>query len=78
MSQSPQLILLSDYRDERFPGKKPDPRTLRRAIMNGELPGQKIGGRFWVDVSAEAEIRRTGTELTGNDLVDRVLKSRRR
>jgi hypothetical protein len=46
---------------------KPDPSSVRRWIDAGEIPGKKIGGRYYVDIQAEIS-------STGNDLADRVLR----
>jgi len=48
--------------------KKPHPSSVRRWVESGDLPGKKIGGRWYVDIDAEAI-------STGNELADKVLRA---
>lgn len=46
-----QLITLTDYREKRFvKGSKPDLRTLKRLIDEGEIDGKKLGRKYYVEV----------------------------
>ena len=45
-------LKISQYIKREFaPGSEPDPRTIISAIQRGEIPGQKIGGQWFVDDS---------------------------
>lgn len=77
-----KLISVAEYRRQRFHGrKKPSERTIRRWIIQGEIPGRKIGGMYFVDLGGEErqtemlvkETQVLGRVLTGKALVDRVL-----
>ena len=48
-------------------GSAPDPLTVRRWIANGDVPGQKVGGNWYVDEHAWL--------AGGDDLVARVLQA---
>lgn len=64
------LITPQEWIDRRFGDaqKKPTATSVRRWIENGDLPGEKIGGRWFVEVDS--------TKITtGNDLADRVLRA---
>ena len=62
------MLTPQEWIDRRFPQakKKPHPSSVRRWIESGELPGKKIGGRWYVDEVAEQR-------RTGDDVVDRIL-----
>lgn len=64
------MITPQEWIEKRFPNakKKPHPSSVRRWIENGDLPGKKIGGRYYVDEVAEAV-------STGDELADRVLRA---
>lgn len=64
------LVTPQEWLDRRFGDAKQKPHTssVRRWIEAGELPGKKIGGRYYVELDIE-KIE------TGNPLVDRVLKA---
>jgi hypothetical protein len=62
-----KLMKVSEFRSEYFEeGSRPMPKTIRSWIDAGTLPGQRIGGTYYVDLS-----RWEGK--TGNPLVDKVL-----
>lgn len=63
MLVSPVEWIERRFRDAK---RKPHPSSVRRWIESGELPGKKIGGRWFVDLAAEKN-------ETGNELVDKVL-----
>lgn len=64
----PKLMKISTFADEYFAkGNAPDIRTIRRLIEEGKLAGQRIGERYYVDVSK--------MNKTGNKLVDQVLSA---
>jgi hypothetical protein len=44
----------------------PSKRTIIRMINIGDVPGKKVGRRYYIDIDAEIQ-------KTGNLLVDRVL-----
>ena len=46
----------------------PSKRTIIRMINDGDVPGKKVGRRYYVDMNAEIH-------RTGNPLVNRVLRS---
>ena len=51
-----RLMLLSEYRETRFtPGSRPSINTLKRWINDGELPGKRIGGLYYVEVDTESQ-----------------------
>jgi len=71
MRQKPlhRLMLVSEFRKKRFTGKsKPCERTIKRWIKEGTIPGKKIGGRYYVDVTEEAK------QITGDPKTDRRLR----
>jgi hypothetical protein len=63
------LITPQEWIERRFGSakKKPHPASVRRWIERGDLPGKKIGGRYYVEIDVEAS-------STGNALADRVLR----
>ena len=64
-----KLIKLAKYREERFvEGSRPSVSTLRRWIENGKLPGKKIGGQTYVEISEEM------LEPTNNELANKIIK----
>lgn len=64
-----KLMIVSEYRDVRFAGtKKPSINTIKRWVENGSIPGKKIGGLYYVDITAESE-------QTGNTLADMILSA---
>lgn len=63
-----KLISITEYRDLRFTGRRPAASTLRRWIEDGELPGRRIGGCYYVDIDAEQK-------RTGNSIADAVLEA---
>jgi hypothetical protein len=66
-SNRKRLMKLSQYREEYFvTGSAPAASTLRRMIEDGELPGERIGKVYYVNVSNLG---------TGNHLVDMVLQA---
>ena len=63
-----RLMKTAEYADRYFcEGSKPAASTIRRWIENGDLPGERIGKVYYVDVGK--------LEKTGNQLVDRVLQA---
>lgn len=48
--------------------KRPHPSSVRRWIESGQIPGKKIGGRYYVEIDEE-------TASTGNELADQVLRA---
>lgn len=55
------LVDLVTFRLTYFAGKRPDLRTMRRWIDDGELPGLVIAGWYYVD--ALALERKTGSSI---------------
>lgn len=69
--QIERLMLVSEYRWTRFQGnKKPHQKTLIRWINEGTLPGLKIGGRYYVNVSSEEH----WWVVSGDPLMDRRIR----
>lgn len=64
------LITPQEWIERRFGDakKRPHPSSVRRWIDNAEIPGKKIGGRYYVEIDIE-------TESTGNELADRILRA---
>ena len=59
-------IRLSQYTRREFaPGSEPDPRTVKAAILRGDLPGKlvRVGGQWYVESNV----------ATGNEVADRIL-----
>lgn len=55
-----RLVRIKTFREICFgDGDAPDPRTVRRGIENGDIPGRRVGGEYYVDI--EAFRRQTGT-----------------
>lgn len=66
----PKLMLLSEWRDQRFVGtRKPSVSTIKRWIESGDLPGRKIGGLYYIDLTAESKV------FSNNDLINAVLNA---
>lgn len=57
---------VSDYIDDNYIGRKPDPRTIVAQIKSGELNGAKEGGLWYVYLSPPS---------TGNERADKILSS---
>ncbi len=50
-----KFMSVSDYRKRRFRGSdKPCERTIKRWINEGVLPGEKIGGKYFVNISQDS------------------------
>lgn len=63
-----KLATVPEFRARCFTEEsRPDPRTVRRWVREGEIPGRVIGGITYVDLDAWAN-------TTGNELADRVLR----
>ena len=61
------------FQAEHFdPESAPDIKTLRAWIDAGTLPGRKIGGIYYVDMTKYEAA--TEENPTGNELVNKVLK----
>ncbi len=61
------MIPLADFRRIYFAdGHAPDPRVIRAWIDSGELPGRRVGRKYYVDAESFEE-------STGNELADRIL-----
>lgn len=76
----PRYIKLADYRRRAYAaGSAPDPRTLRRRIDSGELPGKREGSgpraHYYVLVDEETglEARNLRTVRPVNSLAEKVL-----
>ena len=47
------LATIETFRKTRFaPGSAPDPRTLRKLLERGDLPGRRVGKVWYVDTGA--------------------------
>ncbi|WP_245583355.1 helix-turn-helix domain-containing protein [Oceanospirillum beijerinckii] len=66
MMKTNKLMSIEEWRKRRFLGEAPAPVTVRKWCANGEIPAKKIGGNWYIDVDAEANV-------TGKPLVDMVL-----
>lgn len=64
------LITPQEWIERRFgeAKKKPHASSVRRWIESGDIPGKKIGGRYYVELDAEES-------STGNELADRILRA---
>tara|TARA_R110000787_G_scaffold194120_1_gene305671 strand:- start:4109 stop:4312 length:204 start_codon:yes stop_codon:yes gene_type:complete len=61
------LMKLKDYHEQHFvEGSRPDIRTLRRLIINGEIDGERVGSVYYV---------RVGEVKPVNHLVSKVLRN---
>lgn len=58
---------VSDYIDDNYIGRKPDPRTIIARIQRNELAGCKEGGIWYVDLSP-------APASTGNARADKMLR----
>jgi hypothetical protein len=69
MRQKPlnRLMLVSKYRRRRFASEKPSEKTIQCWIMEGTIPGKKLGGRYYAGVTEEAK------QITGDPWTDRRL-----
>jgi len=64
----PKLMKIKAFAEQYFAkGNAPTLSTIRGLIDRGELAGQRIGERYYVDVSK--------MNKTGNKLVDQVLSA---
>lgn len=50
-------MLLSEYRKTAFVGRAPTPNTLKSWIREGSLPGEKLGGLWFVHVDESGNPR---------------------
>ena len=67
-----RLKKLSAFQADHFePGSAPDAKTLKSDIDKGNLPGRKIGGKYYIDMAQYEAI--TDKNPTGNPLVNKVL-----
>ena len=58
-------ITVKSYINRFFVGEdKPTERTVRNWIVRGDIPGVKIGGKWYIDLDQET---------TGNELADTIL-----
>lgn len=48
-----QLISIQEYKQARFPGRRPCIRTLKNWVESGKLPGEKIGDIWFVKIPRE-------------------------
>lgn len=53
---------LSDFRRSAFRGRAPCAATLRKAIIRGELPGERIGARFFVLVDESGQLYKNAAQ----------------
>ncbi len=61
-----KLMKISTFRAQYFAaGEAPTEATIKKLIAEGEIAGQKIGSRYYVDAQK--------FELTDNELVNQVL-----
>lgn len=67
MTKIREEMPLSMYWRLKFPGGKPGLRAMQEQCKRGDIPAIKRGG--WYVLVEEAE------QVTGNDLVDAVLKA---
>lgn len=62
-----KLMTVDEYINVRYSEQsRPRKRTIISHIINGMLPGRKLGKFYYVDIDAEKS-------STGNPLMDRVL-----
>ena len=52
----PKKLSLTEYRRVAFAGKPPGMTTLKRWINDGQLPGEKMGTRYFVTVNQALEV----------------------
>jgi len=64
------LLTPSEWLERRFGDaqKRPAPSSVRRWLEAGELAGEKIGGRWFVEYDPQAI-------HTGSEIADRILKA---
>lgn len=60
----------SEWLERRFGDarKRPTPSSVRRWLEAGELPGEKIGGRWFVEYDPQAP-------NTGSEIANKILKA---
>ncbi len=63
-------MLLAEYRKRGFVGRPPGINTLKRMIQRGDLPGEKIGGLWFVLVDENGE----PANSLGDPLADSALR----
>lgn len=67
-------MAVSEYRRNAFAGRAPSSMTIRRMIERGDLPGEKLGGQWFVLVDELGEpVRKISTRSTGNVGADQLL-----
>ncbi len=65
-----KLMTIDEYRNNCYTKEsRPSRRKIIRLIKDGTIYGKKHGKVFYVDIDIE-------TSMTGNSLVDRVLKQK--
>lgn len=68
-------MLLSEYQKSGFTGRPPCIATLRNHVGQGKLPGEKVGGLWYVFVDENGEPwTEQPVASTGNALADRLLQ----
>lgn len=63
-----KLLALNEWRLRRFEEPRPSRKTCNNWCNRGEIPAVRRGGLWFVDVDQEKN-------MSGNDLVDEVLKA---
>ncbi|WP_257282158.1 hypothetical protein [Endozoicomonas sp. ISHI1] len=62
----PKMLEVAEFKQIRYPGKRPCLNTLKKWIREGILQGEIRGGMYFVDLSAELM-------STGDDLLNEML-----
>ena len=62
-----RLMKIAEFREKHFEeGSRPAIKTIRSWIDNGDIPGERVGGGYYVDLSR-------WDKRSNNELVNKVL-----
>ncbi len=64
--QVPRMLEVSEFKEIRYPGRRPCLNTLKKWIKDGIIQGEIRGGMYFVDLSAELI-------SSGDDLLNKMI-----
>ena len=67
-------LAVAEFRSQAFAGRPPSTLTIRRMIQRGDLPGERLGGKWFVHVDESGQpVKQHIARSTGNQEADRLL-----
>lgn len=68
-----KLQSIENWAKEHFvPGSEPDLQRVRRLLREGELPGRKVGGKWYVDLDGFESEPLDDTDPVVNELLAKI------